>query len=101
MRNIFPTLTCKIEYVFPVEFNTVNVYLYLSDVGDSPTDQVTEDPDSEVYPSEDGKCIVVLFIAKFPFWIVYSNTECDCEYCSHSTEKFYSIPNSEESLIDL
>lgn len=25
------------------------------DVGDSPTDQVTEDPDSEVYPSEDGK----------------------------------------------
>lgn len=24
------------------------------DVGDSPTDQVTEDPDSEVYPSEDG-----------------------------------------------
>lgn len=26
------------------------------DVGDSPTDQVTEDPDSEVYPSEDGEC---------------------------------------------
>lgn len=24
-----------------------------SDVGDSPTDQVNEDPDSEVYPSED------------------------------------------------
>ena len=25
------------------------------DVGDSPTDQVQEDMDSEVYPSEDGK----------------------------------------------
>lgn len=25
------------------------------DVGDSPTEQVTEDPDSEVYPSEDGE----------------------------------------------
>lgn len=25
------------------------------DVGDSPTDQIVEDPDSEVYPSEDGE----------------------------------------------
>lgn len=25
------------------------------DVGDSPTDQVQEDMDSEVYPSEDGE----------------------------------------------
>lgn len=25
------------------------------DVGDSPTDQVQEDMDSEVYPSEDGR----------------------------------------------
>lgn len=28
------------------------------DVGDSPTDQATEDPDSEVYPSEDGNYII-------------------------------------------
>lgn len=27
--------------------------MFLSDVGDSPTEQVSEDPDSEVYPSED------------------------------------------------
>ena len=26
---------------------------HFSDVGDSPTEQVSEDPDSEVYPSED------------------------------------------------
>lgn len=31
------------------------------DVGDSPTDQVTEDPDSEVYPSEDGNYISIFF----------------------------------------
>lgn len=29
-------------------------FLRFRDVGDSPTDQVQEDMDSEVYPSEDG-----------------------------------------------
>lgn len=39
---------------FPVNFK-LHFFLNIifSDVGDSPTDQVTEDPDSEVYPSED------------------------------------------------
>lgn len=31
----------------------IYLFVYCSDVGDSPTDQVAEDPDSEVYPSED------------------------------------------------
>jgi hypothetical protein len=30
--------------------------LFCSDVGDSPSDHVQEDMDSEVYPSEDGEC---------------------------------------------
>jgi hypothetical protein len=32
--------------------------LFCSDVGDSPSDHVQEDMDSEVYPSEDGEYIV-------------------------------------------
>lgn len=32
------------------------------DVGDSPTEQVTEDPDSEVYPSEDGNYLKIILI---------------------------------------
>lgn len=35
------------------------------DVGDSPTEQVTEDPDSEVYPSEDGRFSIDLFASKY------------------------------------
>jgi len=33
--------------------------LFYSDVGDSPSDHVQEDMDSEVYPSEDGEYFVV------------------------------------------
>jgi len=33
--------------------------LFCSDVGDSPSDHVQEDMDSEVYPSEDGEYFVV------------------------------------------
>jgi hypothetical protein len=39
---------------------TVLMNLFCSDVGDSPSDHVQEDMDSEVYPSEDGKCIVLV-----------------------------------------
>jgi hypothetical protein len=39
---------------------TVLLYLFSSDVGDSPSDHVQEDMDSEVYPSEDGECIVLV-----------------------------------------
>lgn len=33
--------------------------LFYRDVGDSPTDQAQEDMDSEIYPSEDGKVILI------------------------------------------
>ncbi|XP_063708232.1 SLIT-ROBO Rho GTPase-activating protein 1-like isoform X2 [Culicoides brevitarsis] len=48
------------EDVFPRDIGGIFYEKYITnepfdeiDVGDSPTDQVTEDPDSEVYPSED------------------------------------------------
>lgn len=46
-------------------------FYIFSEVGDSPTEQVTEDPDSEVYPSEDGECFFlgILFIRIFVFRI--------------------------------
>ena len=37
---------------------TFILLLFCSDVGDSPSDHVQEDMDSEVYPSEDGECFV-------------------------------------------
>lgn len=45
------------------------------DVGDSPTDQVPEDPDSEVYPSEDGmytrtETFIVRRSFKFKFFVI-------------------------------
>lgn len=49
------------EDLFPKDLGGTAYEKYISqepfdcDVGDSPTEQVTEDPDSEVYPSEDGK----------------------------------------------
>lgn len=49
------------EDLFPKDLGGSAYEKYISqepfdcDVGDSPTEQVTEDPDSEVYPSEDGK----------------------------------------------
>lgn len=49
------------EDLFPKDLGGTIYEKYISqepfdcDVGDSPTEQVTEDPDSEVYPSEDGK----------------------------------------------
>jgi hypothetical protein len=36
---------------------TFIVLLFCSDVGDSPSDHVQEDMDSEVYPSEDGEYV--------------------------------------------
>ena len=33
-------------------------FFFYSDVGDSPSDQVQEDMDSEVYPSEDGTFLI-------------------------------------------
>lgn len=53
--------------LFPKELGGTAYEKYISqepfdcDVGDSPTEQVTEDPDSEVYPSEDGE-----FALEFP-----------------------------------
>jgi hypothetical protein len=38
---------------------SLSLYLFCSDVGDSPSDHVQEDMDSEVYPSEDGEYILV------------------------------------------
>lgn len=49
------------EDLFPKDLGGTIYEKYISsepfdcDVGDSPTEQVTEDPDSEVYPSEDGQ----------------------------------------------
>jgi hypothetical protein len=37
---------------------TFILLLFCSDVGDSPSDHVQEDMDSEVYPSEDGEYFV-------------------------------------------
>lgn len=54
------------EDLFPKDLGGTIYEKYISqepfdcDVGDSPTEQVTEDPDSEVYPSEDGKLIAIL-----------------------------------------
>lgn len=50
------------EDLFPKDLGGTTYEKYIShepfdcDVGDSPTEQTTEDPDSEVYPSEDGEC---------------------------------------------
>lgn len=53
-------MTCKklvilifFEYYF-------HCFVNFSDVGDSPTEPGTEDIDSEVYPSEDGKFYQIL-----------------------------------------
>lgn len=49
------------EDLFPKDLGGTTYEKYIShepfdcDVGDSPTEQTAEDPDSEVYPSEDGK----------------------------------------------
>lgn len=55
------------EDLFPKDLGGTLYEKYISqepfdcDVGDSPTEQVSEDPDSEIYPSEDGKCLPALF----------------------------------------
>lgn len=55
-----------LNYILKISNLTVVAASYLttficcfSDVGDSPSDQVQEDLDSEVYPSEDGKIILI------------------------------------------
>jgi len=58
---------------------TFVLLLFCSDVGDSPSDHVQEDMDSEVYPSEDGEYFVVAMrigYSKVPF--------CDGSFYSDS-----------------
>lgn len=43
--------------------------IFDGDVGDSPSGEVNEDPDSEVYPSEDGK-YDLLSLLRYPFYFI-------------------------------
>lgn len=67
--------------------------MYFSDVGDSPTDQIQEDLDSEVYPSEDGNEINFLF--KFFFAILFLNADSDV---LEATAQFDFIARSSREL---
>lgn len=59
------------EDLFPKDLGGTLYEKYISqepfdcDVGDSPTEQISEDPDSEVYPSEDGKFDVIFITTLF------------------------------------
>jgi hypothetical protein len=47
------------NFLWPGTTSPFILLLFCSDVGDSPSDHVQEDMDSEVYPSEDGEYFVV------------------------------------------
>lgn len=99
------------EDLFPKDLGGTIYEKYISqepfdcDVGDSPTEQVTEDPDSEVYPSEDGELIAILnhilFLVVFTqkYWF-FSNifsfiTESDT---MEATAQFDFIARSDREL---
>lgn len=71
MKNIFHRnhlLTCKLDSILIVY--DFHYFVNFSDVGDSPTEPGTEDIDSEVYPSEDGKFFFIRFWKSF-FYLVF------------------------------
>ncbi|KAL5286146.1 SRGAP1 family protein [Megaselia abdita] len=65
VNELIKNMICHHEELFPSDLGGLQYEKYISeepfidiDVGDSPTDHATEDPDSEVYPSEDESDIL-------------------------------------------
>lgn len=71
VNDLIKNMIVFYDDLFPKDLGGTIYEKYISqepfdcDVGDSPTDQVTEDPDSEVYPSEDGNFIITDFLSFF------------------------------------